>query len=265
MENTRSTYTKATPVEVVRPINNVIGYDFKKKKIKKEYSKPVEPKSNGTLTKAGKRLPRKADPLTSYKQIEAFKNYFLTGNQKYKYRNYALFMLGINVGLRISDLVSLRVGDLLPYGMDYGFVEYVWIKQEKTEKMVEIIINKDAQEAISLYLNTLSGYSLEDPLFSSRKRDSSGNLKHIDPKSVWEILNGASVDLGIEKEIHVGTHTLRKTFGSMVYHSAPNNTSGACMIMEALGHLRESTSLKYIGEVRKDLKDTVKNFDWKSR
>lgn len=46
-------------------------------------------------------------PIRSQSDIETIKKYFL---EKEQYRNYALFVVGINTALRISDLLDLDWG-----------------------------------------------------------------------------------------------------------------------------------------------------------
>jgi integrase len=48
------------------------------------------------------------EPIRSEKQIKGMANYLKGSN----IRDYTLFILGINSGLRISDLLSLTVGDV---------------------------------------------------------------------------------------------------------------------------------------------------------
>ena len=53
-------------------------------------------------------------PIRDKKQIEAIKRH-LKGNE-YGLRDLCLFTLGINSGLRISDLLKLKVGDVVDAG-----------------------------------------------------------------------------------------------------------------------------------------------------
>ena len=49
------------------------------------------------------------NPIKNLKDIEKIKRYLLKMDNK---RNYCLFVVGINVGLRISDLLSLKLNDV---------------------------------------------------------------------------------------------------------------------------------------------------------
>ena len=48
-------------------------------------------------------------PIRDHAKIDAMKKALLCKSE----RNYFLFVLGINVGMRISDLLPLRIGDLM--------------------------------------------------------------------------------------------------------------------------------------------------------
>lgn len=48
-------------------------------------------------------------PIRTTEEIEQMKAYFLSRN---KYRDYTLFVTGINTALRISDLLQLKWSDI---------------------------------------------------------------------------------------------------------------------------------------------------------
>ena len=67
-------------------------------------------------------------PIKSLADIGKIKRHLLKTQQ---YRNYLLFVMGINVGLRISDLLSLRISDVWQNGK---CVEAIVIREQKTKK-----------------------------------------------------------------------------------------------------------------------------------
>ncbi|GAF24069.1 phage integrase [Bacillus sp. JCM 19047] len=76
-----------------------------------------------------------------------------------------LFVLGINVALRISDLISLKVGDLRG--------KYAYVKETKTGKTRRIMLNQSVRKEISV----LADLEDDEFLFPSRKRDINGSPK----------------------------------------------------------------------------------------
>ena len=84
-------------------------------------------------------------------------------------RNYALFVVGINVGLRASDLTKLLIGDV--YDLAEGKVrDSVRVVEQKTGKEREFVLNKAAQDAIALYLSERGALAADDWLFLSQKK-----------------------------------------------------------------------------------------------
>ena len=101
----------------------------------------------------------KVDPIRSLDGLEKIKE-VLTG----KPRDLCLFVLGINNGLRISDLLSLKVKDVkrLKPG------DSLEIKESKTGKLNVLMVNKSSHKALKRYLEA-SGCSDDDFLFRSYK------------------------------------------------------------------------------------------------
>ena len=85
-------------------------------------------------------------PIRSQSDIETIKKYFLDKNQ---YRNYALFVVGINTALRISDLLSLDWKDV--YNFDsHTWEKYVNVTEQKTGKQNTILLNQNTRDAFAL-------------------------------------------------------------------------------------------------------------------
>ena len=115
--------------------------------------------------------------------------------------------MGINVGLRISDLLSLRISDVWHNGK---CVEAIVIREQKTKKYRTIALNGATEEAIERYLGSLKTFNENDWLFKSRKYGTP-----LTKQSAHRIINQIMADCGIVG--HWGTHTLRKTFAYQLY------------------------------------------------
>lgn len=81
------------------------------------------------------------EPIRSKKQIDSMKRYLKSGN----IRDYLLFVLGINSGLRISDLLSLQVQDVKGK-------ERISLREQKTGKAKDFPLSDTCQKAIKEYL-----------------------------------------------------------------------------------------------------------------
>lgn len=97
------------------------------------------------------------EPIRDPKKINAIKNYL-----KWKsIRDYALFVVGINVALSISDLLSLTWGDVL----ERGDFKTLSLKEGKTQKMRNIKLNQASRKALQELLDTLATYEPDDYIF----------------------------------------------------------------------------------------------------
>lgn len=149
-------------------------------------------------------------------------------------RNYILFLLGITIGLRISDILSLRKEDLLKSHID--------IVELKTRKHKRVKIPGYIKKELIAYANTLPDGSF---VILSRQ----GVNRPIDRSTAYRILNEAAEFVGLKE---IGTHTLRKTFGYHYY----KQTKDVAMLQELFNHSDQSTTLKYIG-INQDLIDAA--------
>jgi site-specific recombinase XerD len=169
------------------------------------------------------------EPIRSKKQMEAMKKY-LRGQQV---RDYLLLVLGINSGLRISDLLKLEVEDV--YQKDR-----ICIREQKTGKLKDFPLSDTCKKAIHDYVKTTGRTS--GVLFASRKGG-----KPISRVQAYRILNQAAEHVGITENI--GTHTLRKSFGYHAYQAGIDITR----IQKLLNHSSPGVTLTYIGITKEEL------------
>ncbi|UTR05157.1 site-specific integrase [Alkalihalobacillus sp. LMS6] len=155
-------------------------------------------------------------------------------------RNRLLFILGINTGLRVSDLLALKVGDVRGQ-------KAVTITEVKTSKSRRFVLNSAAVSAINDLVPVKANDT--DPLFPSRKGTAS-----ISRVQAYRVLNEAAARAGVNGKI--GTHSLRKTWA---YH-AHNGGVDITLIMKALNHSSPRVSLRYIGIEQEDIDNVyIKN------
>ena len=175
----------------------------------------------------------KVEPIRDRKKILAIKQNLKATSA----RNYLLFSLGMNVGLRISDLLSRKVKDVLN-------TDYIYLKEKKTGKQKKIKLNSAAQEAINFYFKKEKPYDPEQYLFRAER---SGNqLTRI---RVWELMKQWCKEVGVKQK--VGTHTFRKSWG---YHARIQGEPIE-LIQKRFGHSSPSTTLLYIGIVSEEIED----------
>lgn len=175
------------------------------------------------------------EPIRDIAKIRELKSYL----RQRSYRDYFLFTLGINSGLRISDILPLRVKDV-----NQG--KYLRLREKKTGNARKIIITPSLKREIKEYTRGKSDY---DYLFPSRK-----DGKPISRMQAWQILHDAAIACGIEGPI--GTHSLRKTFGYHFYHQ----TKDVAMLQQIFGHSSPSITLRYIGINHEMIDRALENF-----
>ena len=172
-------------------------------------------------------------PIRDKETINKFKQELL----HHSYRDYMLFVMGINTGLRISDILPLKVKDVKG--------THITIKEKKTGKSKRFKINSSLKAELDRYTATMNN---DDYLFPSRKGDS-----YISRVQAYRILNEVADKLGLEE---IGTHTLRKTFG---YHHYQQYKDVA-VLQEIFNHSSPSITLRYIGITNDMVDDTIEGF-----
>lgn len=181
-------------------------------------------------------------PIRDLKQIETIKRLLRQQNL----RDYCLFVLGINSGLRISDLLKLRISDVSEKGKPKDRIR---LRESKTNKFKDFPISDNAKSAIKEYLRERTIIENE-PLFISRK-----NKGFLLRQQAYRILNDVARQVGIKDKI--GTHTLRKTFG---YH-AYNKAYDIAIIQKLFNHSSPSITLRYIGITQDEMDDVYLSLD----
>lgn len=160
-------------------------------------------------------------PIRDPGKISEMKNYLKSKSE----RNYILFLLGINTGLRISDILILRKEDLLN--------THVNIRETKTKKQKRIRIPPSIRKELIEYAKRLND---RDFVIKSRQ----GVNRSIDRSVAYRILREAAEQVNLKE---IGTHTLRKTFGYHFYQL----TKDVAMLQEMFNHSSPQITLRYIG------------------
>ncbi|WP_129598588.1 site-specific integrase [Anaerophilus nitritogenes] len=174
-------------------------------------------------------------PIRDKNKIEDMKHELL----KSGYKNYLLFVTGINTGLRVGDLLHLKVYDIKNR-------THIMIEEQKTGKEKRFLINNQLRKDFERYIQNMKE---EEYLFQSRK----GKNKPITRVQAYRILNETGRRVGLSE---IGTHTLRKTFGYWHYQIYKD----VAILQDIFNHSSPSVTLRYIG-INQDIKDkTIEDF-----
>lgn len=161
-------------------------------------------------------------PIRDQETIDAIKEYL----KQQSYRNYMMFVFGINTGLRIQDILRLRVRDVVG--------EQLIMIEMKTKKRKFLQLNPTLKREIKKYKANMD---LDDYLFQSRQ---GGKNKPIKRDMAYKIMRAAAKEFGL---VDIGTHTLRKTFGFHMYQQTKDIT----LVQNMLNHSDKSITMRYIG------------------
>jgi integrase len=172
-------------------------------------------------------------PIRDQETINELKQFLM--NQSY--RNYMMLVLGINTGLRIQDILKLKVSDVIG--------DHIVMVEMKTGKKKWIQINPTLKREIKRYT---AGIDEEGFLFPSRQ---GGKNKPIKRDMAYKIMRAAAKEYGL---VDIGTHTLRKTFGYHMYQKTKDIT----LVQKMLNHSDKSITMKYIG-MDQDMMDSAMN------
>ena len=173
-------------------------------------------------------------PLRTQQEINDF--LFCLRRNKNAERAVFLFLIGINSGLRMSDIVKLKKKDVISS-------KNPRIVEQKTGK-TRILHLSSLQDLIQDYTKDLEP---EDYLFPSTK----GN--HLKVNTVYQMFQKVAKLLGRDD---IGTHTLRKTFGYHYY----KKTKDVATLMEIFGHSSEKITKRYIGINEDEISETLLTF-----
>ena len=156
---------------------------------------------------------------------------------------YMLVLLGLNTGLRIGDLLTLKVRDIVDR-------DYIMRREMKTGKQTEIRLNPK----VLAELRTLipKGWDKSRYLFQSPQTYE--GKKPITRNTAYRWVNEACRRAGVTEP--VGCHTLRKTFG---FHNYQQFKDVASLMMH-FNHSEERVTLRYIGITQEMINDKMSKF-----
>ncbi len=186
-------------------------------------------------------------PIRDKKQIDAMKKALKNSSDRsFIGRNYMLFIVGIYTGLRISDILNLKIKDVMQ--------DHIYIKEKKTSKIKRFKINAPLRKELNKYIKK-HDFNEESFLFPSSKLGPNGEKVPITRIQAYRILNKAAKECGLQE---IGTHTSRKTFGYHFYKKYKD----VAALQEIFNHSSPSITLRYIG-INDDIKDQmIDDFDY---
>jgi site-specific recombinase XerD len=152
-------------------------------------------------------------------------------------RDFAIVMLFLQSGLRVSELVNLTLSDVSFEAKEMC----VRLGKGRKDRVVPLV--GQALDALKAYLTVREALPEYDNVFIAR------NGTSMDPRTVRYRIKKYYTEAGIKKKASV--HTLRHTFST---HQI-NNGLPVPQLKEILGHKKLETTYKYVHLVRTNLRE----------
>ena len=176
-----------------------------------------------------------AEPIKNKKEITAIEQYL----RKHNERDYVLWVLGVNSGLRVSDIIALNVADVVDK-------THITIIEKKTQKRKSFYINDKLKQVLKKFTKNRH---LEEPLFLGKQG------KRLDRAQVHRFIKRACQEVGLK--IHASTHTMRKSFGYHHYQQYKDTV----ILQKIFNHSSNHITLMYIGIEQDEIDTSYKNFE----
>lgn len=201
-----------------------------------------------------------AEPIKSMKDIDRISKYLTDSG---RFRDNMLFIVGINFGLRVSDLRTLRFAQLI--NEDFTFRDRFPILEKKTRNTRKvqrnryITVNTAVMEAVTLYLEHTPNVCLSDYMFRSESNRGKNSNAPLSKQAIDMMLKGIASDLGLGNRM--ATHSLRKTFAYHQMVMSGNDPRKLLLLQKIFGHSTAAQTLDYIGITSEEIDDAYRRLN----
>lgn len=238
----------ATIIQFTPTPRSDMPIDIRKLTVSNLISPAVEAVSTTAITEHA------SEPIKDINDIDRVCRYYKDNG---RYRDYMLFIVGINFGLRVSDLLSLRfshlIDDSFTFRTTFPILEKKTSNTRKVKKNRYITINEAVIEAVTLYLQNTPNVKLSDFMFRSESNNSKNQNKPMTRQAADAVLKKAGSDLGLD--VHIATHTLRKTFAYHQMLISKNDPRKLLLLQKMFGHSTSAQTLDYIGITGEEIEE----------
>ncbi|MBA7532755.1 Tyrosine recombinase XerC [subsurface metagenome] len=179
--------------------------------------------------------------------LRSIRSNYITAPQERKcIRNYTIALLMLDAGLRVGEVVHLRISDLLFNSVPVtSIIIRSEIAKNKTERIIPV--SERLSNAIKKMLE--SYWSAADQFVNYWAIGSLNASTHLTTRQVERIIKAAAMK-SLGRPIH--PHILRHTFGTRIERKA-----GIRVAQELLGHKNLSSTQIYTHPNQDDLKKAI--------
>lgn len=248
------------PVESVE-YSNIISFDLVKS-IREQEKAKSKPPNNAVAGQSSEvyAFKTKEEIAAMIKVFDKHIEEATNANQRQiARRNKMLFVVGLNVGVRASDLRTMRFSFFFSKRLN-GELEWkdsYSIQPKKTrkyKKFVKLYFNQAVRKVVDDYVAEYPINDVNDYVFPSRKGD-----EPITVGGIRRILKDTAKEAGVNQT--VGSHSLRKSFGFWVWHNAEDKEKALVVLSQIYNHSTVATTRKYIGLLDDEIEDTFNSLD----
>ena len=169
-------------------------------------------------------------------------------------RDIALFLTGIDSMLRCSDLLNLRVSDVMsPTGEIYERLE---LGQEKTDEMVYPTLTKATRRALAAWIKA-SGKRRSDFLFTAMKNP---HGPHLCDSYLRDLVKKWVGRIGLDPAKY-SSHSLRRTKAVWLWKFGNPNRVTITTLKSLLGHQSVESTTRYLGIDAMEAQDVALEHD----
>ena len=129
-------------------------------------------------------------PIRDKEKIQEILRFLREWNYKY----YLMFLMGIRSGLRISDILKLKVKDVRE--ANGSIRTHLVTKEKKTSKRKRIKLHSEIKKALAEYIVNKDD---EAYLIKSNKKDKFKDNKPLSRQRAWEVMKVASEFAGLNE------------------------------------------------------------------
>ena len=196
--------------------------------------------------------------LDSYNDIKKINDYLLENK---RWNIYLLFVLNMNAGRRIGDILNAKWCDMFEYKVDkdgnpiwdkWNIKKFWCLKEGKTKKNKDVKLNKAVKYAFNIFFEKETAFekcekTYNDYIFKQLHGTHKGNV--LTQEGYRLILKKVKKESGLEEEIR--SHSMRRGLCTLSIENHPNDPKAKTIMMSMYNHSSEAMQAHYTGEIRK--------------
>lgn len=171
-----------------------------------------------------------------------------------EHRNRLLFVLGVSTGFRISELLSLKLGDVWKHDKPVTRIRVRRAHMKGAKASRSVLLSPHARNCVHTLLAFRSlrdPVSPDDPLFQGRKNKTNPITRTQAYRILRDAFEYCELDLTTP-----GTHTMRKTFAATLFEAFEGNVF---KLQRALGHASPASTVAYLSFDESELDQAVES------